>query len=195
MGLLGPIFTFFFGRHIVEPPLEDIIDQGYSFVAMHPPDYLPDHASKATDQLNEILGNSPDRPGALTIWASLSTALADELKGESPARPIIAFGHSRYGKIALLAAANSNAIDGVIAHQSGTAGASLMRDEIGESLAQLVKTYPHWLKPAADQYANDPRTLPTDSHALLAKLASKPVLCVVKEDWTAFLEFLDAHFK
>jgi len=123
-----------------------------------------------------------------------------------------------------------------------------MRDKTGESLAQLVKTYPHWLKPSASQYANNPRTLPTDSHALLAKLASKPVLLgnarrdvwsdpegafqaakwaanntlqsfsatrldefkpqdditiwtrpgthgVVKEDWIAFLEFLDAHFK
>ena len=248
MGPLGPIFTFFFGRHIVEPPLEDIINRGYSFIAMHPPDYLADHADKATDQLNAIFGNSPDRPGALMTWASLSTSLADELKSEFPTRPIIAFGHSRYGKTALLAAAYSRSIDGVIAHQSGTAGASLMRDETGESLRQLVKNYPHWLKPSASQYANAPRTLPTDSHALLAHLSPKPVLLgnarrdvwsdpegafqaakwaannttqslsatrlddfkpkddiaiwtrpgthgVVKEDWPAFLKFLDAHFK
>jgi hypothetical protein len=182
------------------------------------------------------------------VWASLSTALANEFKAEDPTRPIIAYGHSRYGKTALLAGAYSGSIDAIIAHQSGTAGASLMRDETGESLAQLVKTYPHWLKPSASQYANDSRTLPTDSHALLAKLASKPVFLgnarrdiwsdpegafqaakwaahntsqtfsairlndfkpaddiaiwtrpgthgVVKEDWPAFLEFLDAHFK
>ena len=176
MGLLGPIFTFFFGRHIVEPPLEDIIDRGYSFVAMHPPDYLPDHAGEATDQLNEILGNSHERPGALMIWASLSTSLADDLKAESPRRPIIAFGHSRYGKTALLSAAYAKSIDGIIAHQSGTAGASLMRDETGESLGQIIKIYPHWLKLSASQYSNAPRTLTTDSHALLAQLSPKPVL-------------------
>jgi len=219
MGLLSPIFTFFFGRHIVEPPLEDIIDRGYSFIAMHPPDYLVDQADRATDQLNRMFGNSFERPGALMTWASLSTSLADELKSES-----------------------------VIAHQSGTAGASLMRDETGESLRQLVKNYPHWLKPSTSQYANVPRSLPTDSHALLAYLSPKPVLLgnarrdvwsdpegafqaakwaanntaqtfsaarlddfepkdditiwtrpgthgVVKEDWPAFLKFLDAHFK
>ena len=248
MGLLSPIFTFFFGRHIIEPPLEDIIDRGYSFTAMHPPDYLVDQADRATDQLNRMFGNSFERPGALMTWASLSTSLADELKSESPTRPIIAFGHSRYGKTALLAAAYSRSIDGVIAHQSGTAGASLMRDETGESLRQLVKNYPHWLKPSTSQYANVPRSLPTDSHALLAYLSPKPVLLgnarrdvwsdpegafqaakwaanntaqtfsaarlddfepkdditiwtrpgthgVVKEDWPAFLKFLDAHFK
>jgi len=123
-----------------------------------------------------------------------------------------------------------------------------MRDETGESLRQLVKNYPHWLKPSTSQYANVPRSLPTDSHALLAYLSPKPVLLgnarrdvwsdpegafqaakwaanntaqtfsaarlddfepkdditiwtrpgthgVVKEDWPAFLKFLDAHFK
>lgn len=248
MGPLAPIFTFFFGRHIVEPPLEDIIDRGYSFVAMHPPDYLADHADKATTQLNFMLGDNPERSGALMVWASLSTALADEFKAKDPSRPIITFGHSRYGKTALLAGAYSGSIDAVIAHQSGTAGASLMRDDTGESLGQIVKNYPHWLKPAAFPYANSPKTLPTDSHALLAQLSPKPVLLgnarrdvwsdpegsfkaakwaanntlqtfsatrlddfipkdniaiwtrpgthgVVKEDWPAFLEFLDAHFK
>lgn len=248
MGPLGSIFTFFFGRHIVEPPLEDIIDRGYSFIAMHPPDYLVDQADRATKQLNRMFGYSPDRPGALIVWASLSTSLANELKYESPTRPIIAFGHSRYGKTALLAAAYGRSIDGVIAHQSGTAGGSLMRDETGESLGLLVKNYSHWLSPSASQYANAPMTLPTDSHALIAYLSPKPVLLgnarrdvwsnpegafqaakwaanntsqsfsaarlddfkpkddiviwtrpgthgVVKEDWPAFLEFLDAHFK
>jgi hypothetical protein len=176
MGLLEPVFKFFFGRHIIEPPLENIIDRGYSFVAMHPPDYVADRSKKGTEKLNLIFGDRSDRPGALTIWASLSTALATELKQQNPDRPVIAYGHSRYGKTALLAAAYGQSIDAAVSHQSGTAGASLMRDKTGESIKDVVRGYPHWLSPAAAEYADTPRSLPTDAHALLAAISPKPIL-------------------
>jgi len=248
MGPLGGVFTFFFGRHIVEHPYEDILDRGYGVVAVHPPAYIADRSKQGTAQLNMIFGDRPDRPGALTVWASLTTELAKQLKAEKSNRPIIAYGHSRYGKTALLAAAYSPAIDAAISHQSGTAGASLIRDKTGETLKNVVDGYPQWLTPAAAQYADDPRSLPTDAHALLAVIAPKPILLgnarrdvwsdpegayqaarwasqntsqsftatrlddfkpeddiviwtrpgthgVVKEDWPAFLDFLDAHFK
>lgn len=248
MGFIGSVFKHFFGRYIVEPPLEDILDRGYGFIAMHPPDYIADRAAHGSQQLNEIFGARKDRPGALTVWASLTTALADELKAENPARPIIAYGHSRYGKTALLAAAYSASVDGVISHQSGTAGASLMRDGTGETIKDVVRGYPHWLIPSAETYSENPKALPSDAHALLAVIAPKPILLgnarrdvwsdpegayqaakwasqntgqvfsatrlddfkpaddiaiwtrpgthgVVKEDWPAFLDFMDAHFK
>jgi len=122
MGPLGGVFKYFFGRHIVEHPYEDILDRGYGVIAVHPPAYVPDLAKQGNAQLNKIFGDRPDRPGALTVWASLTTELAKQLKADKPNRPIIAYGHSRYGKTALLAAAYSPAIDGAIAHQSGTAG-------------------------------------------------------------------------
>ena len=248
MGLLGPVFTYFFGRHIVEPPLKDILDRGYGYAAMHPPDYLADRSEQGVSQLNDIFGDTRDRPGSLTIWASLTTRLAKELKAESPSRPLIAYGHSRYGKTALLAAAYGSSIDAAVSHQSGTAGASLMRDKTGESIKDVVRGYPHWLTPAASDFTETPRTLPSDSHALLAFISPKPIFLgnarrdvwsdpegayqaakwasqntdqifsatalndfkpaddiaiwtrpgthgVVKEDWPAFLDFMDAHFK
>ena len=248
IGLFGYVLRHFFGRYIIEPPLEDILDRGYGFIAMHPPDYIADRAGPATRQLNSIFGKRQDRPGALTVWASLTTALGDELKAENPKRSIIAYGHSRYGKTALLAAAYGQSIDGAIAHQSGTAGASLMRDKTGETLHNLISIYAHWLTPNASNYSENPRSLPSDAHALLAFIAPKPILLgnarrdvwsdpegayqaarlasqnttqsfsatrlddfkpeddtaiwtrpgthgVVKEDWPAFLDFLDAHFK
>lgn len=248
MGLAGNIFTYFFGRYISRPPLEDILDRGYGYVAMHPPDYVADRAQRGTEQLDHIFGQRQDRPGVLTVWASLTTSLADALKADNPQRSIIAYGHSRYGKTALLATAYSQSVDGVVSHQSGTAGASLMRDKTGESIKDVLRHYSHWLVPAAADYAENPRGLSTDAHALLAYIAPKPILLgnarrdvwsdpegayqaakwasqntsqtfsatrlddfkpeddiaiwtrpgthgVVKEDWPAFLNFLDAHFK
>jgi len=248
MGPLDGVFKFFFGRYIVEHPYEDILDRGYGVITVHPPAYIADRAEGGTMQLNEIFGDRPDRPGSLTVWASLTTELAKQLKAEKPNRPIIAYGHSRYGKTALLAAAYSPSINAVISHQSGTAGASLIRDKTGETLKNVVDRYPQWLTPNAAQYADNPRSLPTDAHALLAAITPKPILLgnarrdvwsdpegayqaakwasqntgqsftatrlddfkpaddiviwtrpgthgIVKEDWPAFLDFLDTHFK
>lgn len=247
-GLIGSVFTYFFGRYIVQPPFEDILDRGYGFVAMHPPDYVADRAKLGTTQLDDIFGQRQDRPGALSVWASLTTALAEQLKTENPTRNLFAYGHSRYGKTALLATANSQSLDAAVSHQSGTAGASLMRDKTGESLKDMIRNYKHWLVPSVENYAENPRSLPTDSHALLAYIAPRPILLgnarrdvwsdpegayqaakwasqntqqvfsatrldefipeddiviwirpgthgIVKEDWPAFLDFLDAHFK
>jgi len=116
LGFMGAFFKHFFGRYIVEPPLEDIIDRGYGFIAMHTPDYVADRAELGTNQLDAIFGQRDDRPGALTVWASLTTALADDLKADRPTRPIIAYGHSRYGKTALLAAAYSRSVDAAVSH-------------------------------------------------------------------------------
>lgn len=246
--IAGSIFKYFFGRYIVEPPLEEILDRGYGFIAMYPPSYIADRAELGTNHLDQIFGQRQNRPGALTVWASLTTALANELKADNPNRPIIAYGHSRYGKTALLAAAYGKSVDGAVSHQSGTAGASLMRDKTGESLKDLLRNYPHWLVPSAASFQENPRALPTDSHALLAFIAPKPILLgnarrdvwsdpegayqaakwasqntnqvfsatrlddfrpqddiaiwtrpgthgIVKEDWPAFLDFMDAHFK
>ncbi len=249
MGPLGGIFAYFFGRYIVRPPLEDILDNGYGFITVHPPDYVADRSKRGTEQLNLIFGDRRDRPGALTVWASLTTALAEDLKAEQPDRALIAYGHSRYGKTALLAAAYGPSVDGAIAHQSGTAGASLMRDKQGESLKNILRSYPHWLTPMAADYSSHPKSLPSDAHALLAAISPKPIFLgnarrdvwsdpegayqaarwaaahtpeqffsatrlddfkptdnitiwtrpgthgVVKEDWSAFLEFLNAHFQ
>ena len=249
-GILGSIFGYFFGRYIVEHPYEDILNRGYSIAVMHPPQYVPDRASSGLEKLDQLFPNfGPSRPGALSVWASLSDALAHDIKSNAPTRQIIAYGHSRYGKTALIAAAMSDHVDAAISHQSGTVGASLLRDDTGETLGDIVKAYPHWVAPLAMDYADNPKTLPVDAPALLAAIAPKPVLLgnarrdvwsdpegafiaakiaapawgadgfgatrlddfkpedkisfwirpgthgVVKEDWPAFLDFLDAHFK
>ncbi|VAW05634.1 Glycoprotein gp2, partial [hydrothermal vent metagenome] len=189
---------------------------------------------------------------AIAAWAWGYSLMVDALEqdAEGP-RDYISWGHSRYGKSALLAAAFDDRISAVIAHQSGTGGASLNRQKKGESVKAIVDGYPHWFAKAYENYAGEEETMPIDQHQLLALIAPRPVLLgnarrdvwsdpngafraamgadpvyklygaqgldqnrldvwapaadiaywirpgthgVVKEDWPAFLEFLDAHF-
>jgi len=164
---------------------------------------------------------------------------------------IATFGHSRYGKTALLTALWSDNIAAVVSHQSGTGGASLSRGKKGETVTQILSSYPHWFAPSFAKYDTD-APIEVEQHHLLALIAPRPVLLgnarrdvwsdpeggfhsaigadsiyelydkkgltveklnqfdpsadlsfwirggthgIVKEDWPAFLEFLDFHFK
>ncbi len=175
-GFFSSLMYHFFGRYIVSPPFQDILSDGYAIGIMHPPQFVADNAAIARRQLDSYFSDfrPEDRPGALITWAALSTEVA-KLMSDSYGT-IITYGHSRYGKTALLAAAYSEFIDGAIAHQSGTAGASLFKGKPGETLKDIIKGYPHWLGANAADYADNPYDLPLDQHYLLALLAPKPVL-------------------
>jgi len=193
---------------------------------------------------------APDKSarwGAIGAWAWQFSVLSNYLDSTKSFSHTIAYGHSRYGKSALLAAAYDSSIDSAISHQSGTGGASLSKNKPGETVASIKSQYPHWFTPS---YSEDNAAL--DQHFLLALIAPRPFLLgnakrdvwsdpeggfraglgatpiynlygseglnqkkltefnpeadisywirpgthgVVKEDWPAFLEFLEAHFK
>ena len=175
-GVLGSVFTFFFGRHIVTPPLEAIVAQGYGFVAMYPSQVIPDNAERGQQALDALFLRKADRPGALAVWAALTPVVADALETEFGPRPVIAVGHSRFGKTALLSAAWFDEIDGAIAHQSGTLGASDMTDVTGEPLDALLRSYPHWGNRRLQSFAERPAALPVQPSDVLAATGGKPVL-------------------
>ena len=244
-GIMATIFGYFFGRYITTPPIDMIMQRGYALAVIYPSATFPESVSRFQRQRDKA--PSPDYPwGAVGAWAYQFSSLANYLETDGRFSDIIAYGHSRYGKSALLAAAFDNTVDGVIAHQSGTGGASLSRNKKGESVAAITKGYPHWFAPA---YQEDSLTI--DQHHLLALIAPRPILLgnarrdvwsdpegafraakgaapayklygseglrqsrlteydptadiafwmrpgthgVVKEDWPAFLDFMDAHF-
>ena len=252
-GFVSGIFGYFFGRYITTPPLKDIMQSGYGFAAIYPHEFAPDSRNTGLQVIAELFPDTPaqDRPGALAIWSAQSIWLADKIKTKFGIEKIATFGHSRFGKTALISAAFSDNIDAVIAHQSGTGGASVLRDEVGESVDAITEAYPQWFSPRLKAYKDDPSTLPVDAQHLLALIAPRPILLgnarrdvwsdpngaflaaqeadkiwkaggktglnqtrlkdfdpeadiafwqrpgthgVVKEDWEAFLEFLDAQF-
>lgn len=254
-GMMENVATYVFGRYICTPPIEAILDAGYAVASIFPSEVVPDRGQEglaALRRLSEGYADDETRWGAIAAWAWSYSRMIDVL--EQDARldrdAMIVWGHSRYAKAALLAAAFDPRIDGVIAHQSGTGGASLNFRKPGEGVKSITKNYPHWFARTYAAYTDE--TPPSfDQHQLLALIAPRPVLLgnarrdvwsdpngafraamaadavyelygvrgldqtslkpydpaaelafwmrpgthgVVKEDWPAFLAFLDAHF-
>ena len=256
-GIASGLMTYVFGRYIATPPIEAILARGYAVAAIYPSEFAPDAREAGLAALRDMAAGMAEgdmRWGAIAAWAWGYTLMVDALEwddGVSPRR-YVSWGHSRYGKAALLAAAFDARIDGVISHQSGTGGASLNRRKKGVSVKSITESYPHWFAGRYAAYAGREEDMPVDQHHLLALIAPRPVLLgnarrdvwsdpngafraaagadpvyalygaeglvqtrlddwtpdaglafwirpgthgVVKEDWPAFLDFLDAHFR
>lgn len=242
-GFFEMVMGNIFGRYIVQPPLQDILDRGYGLAAMYPSQFVRDRSDTGLTMLEALFPDHSNRPGALAVWSNLFGVAARTVESEFGDLTMVAYGHSRFGKTALLAGAWSDDIDAVIAHQSGTLGASALDDKDGEPLDVLVQGYPHWPGLGLNRYIENPSSLPVRPADLLALVGDKPVLLgnarrdvwsdpwgaykegktawgdafaaadpsdfrpsdtkaywlrpgthgVVKEDWPAFLDFLDAN--
>ena len=256
-GIGNSIMKFVFGRYIATPPIEMIMKRGYALATIFPSEFVPDNSSAGIQALKLYTEGHEDaetRLGAIGAWAWGFSRMVDVLSKDQQFDPsgFFTIGHSRYGKSALVAAAYDPRIAGVIAHQSGTGGASLNRNKTGETVGDITESYPHWFSQKYASYAGHEEDMPIDQHALLALIAPRPIFLgnarrdtwsdpngafraaigaspvykfygkqglnqpklkpykpdadiafyirggthgIVKEDWPAFLAFLDAHTK
>lgn len=179
------------GRWIEGPPLERVLDRGYAVAMVYAADLVPDDRDEAGPALKRLYGPAYDeaaRPGALAAWAWLYDALGEALTREDglAGTPVIAWGHSRNGKAALLAGASYPRVAGVISHQSGRGGAALNNSAVGETIAQITGDYPHWFTPAFATFADGTRPMSVDQHQLIALIAPRPVLIVAgdRDRWS-----------
>ncbi|MCE9590617.1 MAG: alpha/beta fold hydrolase [Planctomycetes bacterium] len=89
-------------------------------------------------------------------------------------------GHSRNGKLALIAAAIEPRITNVIASSAGAGGASPYRftseREFAESLDCTTWMCPDWFHPRLRFFVGREHKLPIDTHAYLAIIAPRPCL-------------------
>jgi hypothetical protein len=179
--ILSPVVPLIFGSAIMHPPLERILGAGYGVALLYAGDIVPDEPVEAGKILARLTpkGTAPaQQTGAIAAWAWTYLRATDALESDADIDKgrIVLWGHSRNGKSALLAASMDSRPQAVIALQAGTAGGSLGRDAIGESIAEITTTYPHWFAPEYATWATRQSELPVDQHQLLALIAPRPVL-------------------
>ena len=178
--LMGRIILFVFGEYISKAPMEDYLSRGYAYANFYATEIVPDAGAAGRAVLEEFPENaSAKRPtGAVAAWAAGYFAALDMLETDPRIsnEDIAVFGHSRHAKSALVAGAWDARIKLVIAHQSGTGGASLSMKKPGETVGQITTSYPHWFDPAYAAYAGRETEMPVDQHALIALNAPRRVL-------------------
>lgn len=179
-GAFDPIHRAVFGDWMLGPPFERIAARGYALAMFYGGDVVPDHAPDAPAALAAL-----DAEGAIAAWAWTQARVVDVLETDTRIDHdrIVAWGQSRFGKVALLAGALDLRIDAVIALQSGRGGDALTAHRSGESVAAITGAFPHWFSPRFQRYvAADP---PADQHELLALIAPRPLLIghAARDSW------------
>ena len=161
--------------------VEQAVERGYGIATIYCNDFAPDNA----DTYNTRVISLFDEPEfkAVSAWAFGIMRAVDYLVQDPAvdADLIADIGHSRLGKAALWAGANDERIALVISNDSGNTGASLSRENHGETLKSINAFFPHWFSTAYKEYGDDPTRLPVDQHMLLACIAPRQVYVACAE--------------
>ncbi len=179
-GVFDPFHRAVFGEWMLGPPFESLAARGYAVAMFYGGDVVPDYPPDADPALASL-----GAEGAIAAWAWVNARVIDVLEDDARIDQdrIIAWGQSRFGKVALLAAAIDPRVDAVVAFQSGRGGDALTAHRAGESVASITTAYPHWFSPRYADYAT--RTPDADQHELLALIAPRPLMIghAARDSW------------
>lgn len=169
------------GADIIAPPFPTLAKAGYAVLTFFPGEIVEDdpRLSQATlEALAADMDESAPKAGALAAWAWGYSRAIDAVSADKrlDSSRIALWGHSRFGKAALLAAAFDERAALVVANQSGTFGATLSQTTRGESIRAITRKFPHWFSPALPERMARREDLPLDQHLLIALIAPRPIL-------------------
>lgn len=168
-----------------------LVRRGYALATFNRSDVDPDK-NDFTDGIHPFYARKgakrgPHEWGTIAAWAWGLQRVADYLVTDPDIdqTKIVAVGHSRLGKTALLAAAFDERFAMAIPLQAGCGGTAPSRGTIGESVERINTVFPHWFCDEFKKFNQCPERIPFDQHGLVALMAPRPVLFsnAVEDEW------------
>lgn len=172
-------------------PTEELVDAGYAVLSFCYKDVTSDDG----DFTNGLAGlvypegrTSATQCGKIGLWAWAAMRVMDyaQTLPELDHAHISVAGHSRLGKTALLTGALDERFYCAFSNDSGCSGASLSRENTGETIHVITDVFPYWFCENYKKYADNEENLPFDQHFLLAANAPHRVyVASAAGDWWA----------
>ncbi len=156
--------------------VQEVVKRGYVIAFFDRTQIAPDSAER-----KGIYEAYPDYDGGrLSAWAWGFHRVVDFLLTQPSVHPqrIVATGHSRGGKTALLAGATDERIALTAPNNSGCGGAGCYRYQAqgSETIADILKNFPYWFHPRFAQFIGRVDRLPFDQHIVKALVAPRALL-------------------
>jgi hypothetical protein len=154
-------------------PTEEIIDNGFAILSFCYKDVSTDDGD-FTNGLASLIYDNGERNdtdcGKIGIWAWAAMRLMDYAltREEIDSARVSVVGHSRLGKTALLAGALDSRFCCAFSNDSGCSGASLARENKGETVEAICRVFPFWFCKNYYKYSNNEESMPFDQHFLIA---------------------------
>ena len=164
---------------------EQLIAKGWGVVVLDPASIQADNGAGLDKGIIGLVNKGQPRGlsdwGSLRAWAWGGGRGLDYLATDPDidAKRVAIFGHSRYGKAALVTVAYDQRFATGFISSSGAGGANLYRRNYGEGIPNLAAANEfHWFAGNFLKYAavgHSAAELPVDAHALIAMVAPRPV--------------------
>ena len=164
--------------------VDEVIGRGYALATFYCGDVAPDHPGLGDGVFPHFLKPGQSKPGphdwgAVAAWAWGLSRAVDYLVTDPDidGARIAVVGHSRLGKAAIVAAAFDERVALVIPHPGRLAAwTAPSRGKVGESVARINTSFPHWFDTEFKNFNDQPERLPFDQNCLVALVAPRPVL-------------------